>query len=211
MGQRLTFRVPSPPAACVICEIVRPLCRVLTRAGLFSPLGAPFIRTTRPTCSPCPALHMHPAPQYARVARERMHGVTIVSSDKDMLQCVEGRDLVVYDPVRRVIVDAAGVEARFGVGPAQMAAFQALAGDAVDSVPGVPGIGPVAASELMEQFGSVHELLANLDDVASASRRDRLRSHAATLPMMLRLVELEKRVPLEMVRVFACPGSCMSC
>ncbi|HTY45359.1 MAG TPA: DNA polymerase I [Patescibacteria group bacterium] len=99
--------------------------------------------------------------------------VTIVSSDKDMLQLVGART-VVFSPYKDdgVVYDAQKVRERFGTGPEQITDILALMGDAVDNIPGVPGIGEKTAVGLIKQFGSLEKLLSGLDQV----KQDKLRA-----------------------------------
>src|SRR5262249_44909146 len=89
-----------------------------------------------------------------RRAKARSLRVVIVSSDKDLMQLVDDR-CVLLDTMKDIVYDTAGVEARFGVKPAQLGDVLALMGDSVDNVPGVPGVGPKTASALIQAFGSL--------------------------------------------------------
>src|SRR5690606_24281388 len=85
---------------------------------------------------------------YARAAAARGAHVTIVSSDKDLMQLVGGT-ISMWDPIRNRRIGEAEVREKFGVGPDKVVDVQALAGDATDNVPGVPGIGVKTAAELI--------------------------------------------------------------
>jgi len=89
--------------------------------------------------------------------------VTIVSSDKDMMQLVRpGVDML--DPIKYKPIGDAEVKERFGVGPDRVVDVQALIGDSVDNVPGVPGIGPTAASAVINKFGNLAGVLKAVKD-----------------------------------------------
>lgn len=105
-------------------------------------------------------------------ARARPHGsrVSIVSSDKDLAQLLEPGDEL-WDFARDRRTDYEGVSERFGVRPEQMADFLALTGDPVDNIPGVPGVGPKNAGALLAHFGTLDQLLARVDEVASLPLR----------------------------------------
>jgi DNA polymerase-1 len=91
---------------------------------------------------------------------EKGFKVTIVGSDKDLLQLVNG-DVVVYDPYKEKYYQAADVKDKIGVMPEQVPDFLALAGDAVDNIPGVPGIGPKRAQLILQKYGSLDKALAS--------------------------------------------------
>ncbi len=126
---------------------------------------------------------------YARLAREAGAQVTIVSSDKDLMQLV--RDgVTMWDPVNNKPIGAAEVEDKFGVGPDQVIDVQALAGDPTDNVPGVPGIGVKTAAQLIRQFGDLESLLAAADTITQPKRREALIAHAENARLSKRLVTL---------------------
>ncbi|MEL6376287.1 MAG: 5'-3' exonuclease H3TH domain-containing protein, partial [Pseudomonadota bacterium] len=91
-------------------------------------------------------------------AREAGGRVTIVSSDKDLMQLV-GDGVEMLDAMKNRRIDQDGVAEKFGVGPERVIDVQALAGDSVDNVPGAPGIGIKTAALLINEFGSLEELL----------------------------------------------------
>ncbi len=111
---------------------------------------------------------------YAREALEGGHKVTIVSSDKDLMQLIRpGVDML--DPIKYKTLGDAEVMEKFGVGPDRVIDVQALIGDSVDNVPGVPGIGPTAASAVINKFGTLAAVLKaaeNPETFAEAFRKD---------------------------------------
>jgi DNA polymerase-1 len=121
--------------------------------------------------------------------------VTIISSDKDLMQLV-GPRVTMYDPIGERRFDPAAVEERFGVPPAQVVEVQALSGDSVDNVPGVKGIGPKGAADLIRQFGTVEKLYASLHKVDKPRTRKLLEDSAADAHISRQLVELKKDVAL---------------
>ena len=128
----------------------------------------------------------------------------IVSADKDFGQLIEDGDEQ-WDPPRNQRWDGAGIKARLGVKPQQVADFLALTGDAVDNIPGVPGIGAKTAASLLHHFDTLEALLARADEVAflrtrgAAAASLRLREHAAQarLSRALSGIALDAPVPAE--------------
>lgn len=92
------------------------------------------------------------------------HEVCLVTSDKDLMQLVTPR-VTLYDLARGERYDPAGVRAKFGVDPSQIADFLGLAGDSVDNIPGVPGVGPKTAAALLQAFGSLEGIYQRLAEV----------------------------------------------
>jgi DNA polymerase-1 len=132
---------------------------------------------------------------YARVAREAGTRVTIVSSDKDLMQLV--RDGVgMLDPIKQKPIGPAEVMEKFGVPPEKVVEVQALMGDSVDNVPGVPGIGPKNAAELIATYGDLEAVLAAAPSMKASKRRDNLIAHAEAARISRKLVELCEQVPL---------------
>ena len=118
---------------------------------------------------------------YAKAAAAGGMRVTIVSSDKDLMQLVGGR-VVMQDPIKQKQIGPAEVLEKFGVPPGKVIDVQALMGDSVDNVPGVPGIGPKSAAQLIQEFGDVEGVLAAAPGMKPGKRRDMLIEHAETGP-----------------------------
>lgn len=121
--------------------------------------------------------------------------VTIVSGDKDLLQLV-GPAIQVYDPMRDKTYRVRDVEERYGVPPEAMADLMSLTGDAVDNIPGVPGVGEKTASALIQEFGTVENLLRSLDRVKRPRLREVLKMHAEQIRKNRTLVAIRTDVPL---------------
>ena len=132
---------------------------------------------------------------YACAATARGFRTTIVSSDKDLMQLVDGQ-VTMQDPIKQKPIGPAEVMEKFGVPPAQVVEVQALMGDSVDNVPGVPGIGPKTASQLIQEFGTVEAVLAAAPAMKPSKRRDMLIQHAEAARISRRLVELTCDAPL---------------
>ncbi len=132
---------------------------------------------------------------YTRLALEAGAEVTVVSSDKDLMQLIEDR-VVLYDGLKGVAIGDEAVRAKFGVGPGELGDLLALAGDSSDNVPGVPGIGVKTAAELINRFGDLESILAGAPEVKQPKRRQMLIEHAEDARLSRRLVELRKDVPV---------------
>ena len=122
--------------------------------------------------------------------------VTIVSSDKDLMQLV-GDGVEMLDPMKNRRIDREGVEEKFGVGPERVVDVQALAGDSVDNVPGAPGIGIKTAALLINEYGSLEELLDRAEEIKQPKRRQTLIEHREQIELSKRLVQLDCETPLE--------------
>jgi DNA polymerase-1 len=133
---------------------------------------------------------------YTRLAVEAGGDVTIVSSDKDLMQLV-GPGVILYDQMKDKRLGAEEVKEKFGVYPEKMIDLQALVGDSSDNVPGVPGIGPKTAAELLETFGDLETLLERAGEIKQAKRRENLISFADQARLSKKLVTLEQDMPLD--------------
>ena len=133
---------------------------------------------------------------YARQARAAGAVVTIVSSDKDLMQLVtEG--VVMFDAMRGRVIGPDEVREKFGVGPDKVVDVQALAGDSTDNVPGVPGIGVKTAALLIEEYGDLDTLLARASEIKQPKRRASLLEEAELARVSRELVRLRDDVPVD--------------
>ncbi len=133
---------------------------------------------------------------YARLAEEQGARVTIVGSDKDLMQLVTEK-VRLYDPVKEKLIGAFEVMEKFGVPPEKVIDVQALAGDSTDNVPGVPGIGIKTAAQLITEYGSLEELLSRAGEIKQPKRRESLQNFAEQARISLKLVTLEAHVDLD--------------
>lgn len=133
---------------------------------------------------------------YAEAALAAGMTVTIVSSDKDLMQLIRP-GLTLLDTMQNKRFAEPEVLEKWGVPPAALAEVLALMGDSVDNVPGVPGIGPKTAADLVQQFGTVEGVLANLEAIKRPKLRENLEAHAEAARMSRILVELKRDLPLE--------------
>ncbi|MBM1220289.1 DNA polymerase I [Ponticoccus sp. SC2-23] len=129
-------------------------------------------------------------------ARDAGGRVTIVSSDKDLMQLV-GDGVEMLDPMKNRRIDREGVKEKFGVGPERVVDVQALAGDSVDNVPGAPGIGIKTAALLINEFGTLEELLDRAEEIKQPKRRQTLIDHRAQIELSKRLVQLDRGMTLD--------------
>ena len=131
---------------------------------------------------------------YAKRAVAAGDEVTIVSSDKDLMQLV-APGISMLDPIKQKRIGDAEVRERFGVPPEKVLDVMSLAGDAVDNVPGVPGIGVKTAAELINTYGDLDTLLARAPEIKQPKRRENLIANADQARLSRDLVRLEENVP----------------
>ena len=153
---------------------------------------------TEAFCLPCLELEGYEADDliatYARLAQEAGRKVTIVSSDKDLMQLVRP-GVGMFDPMKNKSIGPEEVFEKFGVPPEKVVDVQALAGDSVDNVPGVPGIGVKTAAQLITEYGDLEALLANAGKIKQPARRQKLIEFAEQARISRRLVLLDENVP----------------
>jgi len=130
-----------------------------------------------------------------RYAGEGMK-VVIVSGDKDMMQLVTD-DVMMVDTMKDKSYDAAAVKERFGVGPEQVVEILGLMGDASDNIPGVPGIGPKGALALIEEYGTVAEVISNAGKIKSARLKLLLTEFADQAKLSRELAEIKTDVEID--------------
>ena len=132
---------------------------------------------------------------YTRLAVEAGAFVTIISSDKDMMQLVSDK-VSLFDVIKNRSIGPAQVVEKFGVGPEKVVEVQALAGDATDNVPGVPGIGPKTAAQLIHEYGDVESLIARAKEIKQPKRRESILENVENARLSKRLVRLKDDVPI---------------
>ncbi|MEP6067474.1 MAG: DNA polymerase I [Paracoccaceae bacterium] len=129
-------------------------------------------------------------------ARDAGGQVTIISSDKDMMQLVGG-GVEMFDAMKNRRIDRDGVFEKFGVGPERVVDVQALAGDSVDNVPGAPGIGIKTAALLINEYGTLEDLLDRAEEIKQPKRRQSLIDNRAQIELSKKLVQLDLGMPLD--------------
>jgi DNA polymerase-1 len=132
---------------------------------------------------------------YAKAVTDAGGQVTIVSSDKDLMQLIRP-GVEMLDPIKQKPIGPAEVMEKFGVTPDKMIDVQALIGDTTDNVPGVPGIGPKGAAQLINEFGDLESVLAAAPAMKPSKRRDCLIEHAEKARMSRVLVTLRTDTPM---------------
>lgn len=130
---------------------------------------------------------------YTRQATEQGRKVTIVSSDKDLMQLVND-NVTMFDPMKGRMMGVDDVIEKFGVTPDKVTDVQALAGDSIDNVPGVPGIGIKTAAQLINEYGDLETLLARAGEIKQPKRREALVDHAEAARISKKLVSLDAHV-----------------
>jgi len=118
---------------------------------------------------------------------------TVVSGDKDLVQLVDD-DVTIWDPMKDSWLDKREALERFGIPPERLRDCQALSGDPTDNIPGVKGIGPKTALKLIRDFGSLENLLNNLDKLPKGRLRENLERERDNIPLYKKLVDLKTDV-----------------
>jgi DNA polymerase I len=138
----------------------------------------------------------------AQRAREEGVPVMVVTGDRDAFQIIDPESRVKVMATGRGITDTKvydhqAVIDRYGIGPELIPDFYGLKGDTSDNIPGVPGIGDKTASELLQRFGSLEEVLAHIDDISGAKRKENLTEHADNARVSKLLATIKTDVPVE--------------
>ena len=133
---------------------------------------------------------------YKAQAKKEKIKVTIVSSDKDLMQLVD-KDTFMLDTMKDRLIGIDQVKEKFGVHPEKVIDVQSLAGDSVDNIPGVPGIGIKTAAELINKFGSLDKLLEKAETIKQPKRRQTLLDNKDNALISRELVTLKQDVALK--------------
>jgi len=132
---------------------------------------------------------------YSRAAQKENMKVTIVSSDKDLMQLVSD-NVSMLDTMKNKIVQKGEVYEKFGVYPEKVIDVQSLAGDSVDNIPGVPGIGIKTAALLINEYGNLDGLFKNAESIKQKKRRENIIEFEEQAYLSKKLVTLRDDVPL---------------
>jgi len=134
-----------------------------------------------------------------------LSGVNVLSGDKDLMQLVTTPDVFpsvhMIEPMNMIRISYDEVITKWGVPPEKLGDVLALAGDSSDNIPGVPGIGPKIAASLINDFGSLNDLLARADEIKQKGRREKILNNADMARLSRKLVELEKLIPLDKIEM----------
>ncbi len=133
---------------------------------------------------------------YAKKIIDAGAKVTIVSSDKDLMQLVSS-DIRLYDPMKNRVIGKDQVKEKFGVKPEQVIDVQSLAGDSSDNIPGVPGIGIKTAAELINKYGDLDNLLKKANEIKQNKRRETILANKDKALISKKLVTLKNDVPIK--------------
>ena len=131
---------------------------------------------------------------YAKKINEQ--NVNIISSDKDLMQLINNR-ITIYDPMKRTYITKEDVIKKFGVTPDKVLDVLSLMGDASDNVPGVPGIGAKTASSLINEYGSLDNLIANINSLPKSKRNNILQAEIDKAVLSRKLIRLRDDLDLE--------------
>jgi DNA polymerase I len=132
---------------------------------------------------------------YAKQIRDAGAKVTVISSDKDLMQLVSDK-IRLYDPMKNKVLGEKEVFEKFGVKPNQVIDVQSLAGDSSDNIPGVPGIGVKTAAELINKYKTLDVLLRNIEEIPQTKRRETLLTNKGKAILSRQLVTLKNDVPV---------------
>jgi len=133
---------------------------------------------------------------YAKQIVDAGAKVTIISSDKDLMQLISEK-IRLYDPMKNKVLGENEVFEKFGVKPNQVIDVQSLAGDPSDNIPGVPGIGVKTAAALINKYKTLDVLLKNIDEIPQNKRRETLLTNKDQAILSKKLVTLKKDVPVK--------------
>jgi DNA polymerase I len=133
---------------------------------------------------------------YAKQITNAGAKVTVISSDKDLMQLVSNK-IRLYDPMKSKVIGEKEVIEKFGVKPSQVIDVQSLAGDSSDNVPGVPGIGVKTAAELINKYKNLDTLLKNASEIKQNKRRETLLENKEKALLSRKLVTLKDDVPVK--------------
>ncbi len=133
---------------------------------------------------------------YVNQILEKGARVTIVSSDKDLMQLYK-KNVRIYDPMKNKFISEDDITKKFGVSSNQVIDVQSLAGDSSDNVPGVPGIGVKTAAELIKKYGTLEKLLDSADEIKQNKRRQTLIENKDKALVSKRLVTLKNDAPID--------------
>ncbi len=133
---------------------------------------------------------------YAKQITKLGAKVTVISSDKDLMQLVS-KDIRLYDPMKNKVIGEKEVIEKFGVKPSQVIDVQSLAGDSSDNIPGVPGIGIKTAAELISKYTNLDNLLNKASEIKQNKRRETLLENKDKALLSRKLVTLKSNVPVK--------------
>ncbi len=129
-----------------------------------------------------------------KYAREKGYNVRIVSHDKDLYQLIDDGKVVIVDAIKKKVMDEKACYEKYGVTPKQFIDYQSILGDSADNVPGVKGIGKVGAQKLLQEYGSLQNIYANIESIKPAGVQKKLIASKDEAYMSKQLVTLRDDV-----------------
>jgi len=129
--------------------------------------------------------------------RSAKNEVLLVTLDKDMLQLVSD-NVKIYDPFNDLIIDRDFILKKYGIAPEKLTDFMALVGDSIDNIPGIKGIGDKSASELLKRYGSIDNILKNIEIVKPGRLAELIRKNIDLLKLSKELVILKTDAPVKL-------------
>ncbi len=130
---------------------------------------------------------------YAEKLKEN-NKITIIASDKDLFQLVD-KNILLYDPVKKITYDREGVFKKLGCYPEQVADYLALVGDSIDNIPGVKSIGPKTAASLLLKFGSIEGILKHIDKLPPKTKK--ALENEPNIELYRKLTTVDRNAPIE--------------
>lgn len=127
-----------------------------------------------------------------RFAKEKGYNVRIVSHDKDLFQLIDDGKVVLVDAIKKKVMDEDACIEKYGISPKQFQDYQAILGDSADNIPGVKGIGKVGAQKLLEQYQTLDNIYANIDEIKPPGIQKKLIEFKADAYRSKELVSLKE-------------------
>jgi DNA polymerase-1 len=131
----------------------------------------------------------------AKWAEKKGSEVFICSSDKDLCQLISDHVFMINTHKDNLLIDRKKVEELYGVKPEQIVDYLAIMGDATDNIPGIPGFGPKTASALLQTYGSLNNLLNNLDTLKNQKQAEKIKMHRDDALISQKLAQLMLNIP----------------
>jgi len=129
-------------------------------------------------------------------ANQKGWKTAIISGDKDLMQLIN-ENVSMIDTMKDKIYDEAAVKEKFGVGPDKVVEILGLMGDTSDNIPGVPGIGPKTAQRLIEEYGSVEEVIKNSGNLRNVKLRESFHQYAQQARLSRQLASIRKDIEID--------------
>ena len=142
---------------------------------------------------------------YATFFTSKKWNVSIISSDKDLMQLVN-KNVKMLDPLKNKLIEEAEVIEKFGVPPSKVIDVQSLAGDSIDNIPGAPGIGIKTAAILINDFGNLESLIKNYEKIKQNKRRESIKDNINNILISKKLVTLKSdiNIKIDLAKISDC-------